>query len=116
MDLNKLPIKYWSIKTKIEYIQRRIIIYSIMYYNLNTSCITDKQYDKLSQQLIELMNSTDKSILEQTQYYYCMYDFDGSTGFDIPDRLNKSDKEYLTNIALYVLKLWSSEGGGNKNG
>ena len=35
-----------------------------------------------------------------------MYDFDGSTGFDIPSRLTKYDREYLTNIAAHVHKLW----------
>lgn len=113
LDLNVLPIKYWSTKTIINYIQRRIIIYSIMYYELNESCITDKDYDELSQQLIELMKSTSKEILEQTNYWYCMYDFDGSTGFYIPDRLTDSDKEYLTNIAEHVLKRWRYK---NKNG
>lgn len=109
INLDVLPIKYWSIKTIISYIQRRIIIYSIMYYELNENCITDKEYDLISQQLIELMNNTKKEFLEQTEYWYCMYDFDGTTGFDIPNRLTNSDKEYLTNIALYVLKLWRSE-------
>ena len=46
--INKLPYKYFDIKTKIEYIERRIIIYSIMYYELNQSVISDKDYDKLS--------------------------------------------------------------------
>lgn len=109
IDLDILPIKYWSIKTIINYIQRRIIIYSIMYYELNKSVITDKQYDALSQQLIEFMNSTKKEVLEQTEYWYCMYDFDGNTGFDIPNRLNKSDREYLTKLALHILKLYRSE-------
>ena len=39
-------------------------------------------------------------------YYYAMYDFDGSTGFDIPSRLTKYDLEYLTNIASHVYKQW----------
>lgn len=109
INLNVLPIKYWSIKTIINYIQRKIIIYSIMYYELNESVISDKDYDELSHQLIELMNSTKKEILEQTEYWYCMYDFDGTTGFDISDRLTDSDKEYLTGIALNVLKSWRLE-------
>ena len=109
LNLNVLPIKYWSIKTIISYIQRRIIIYSIMYYKLNNNCITDKSYDELSQQLLELMKSTPKEICKETQYWYCMYDFDGSTGFDIPDRLTNSDRDYLTKLAEHILKLSKSK-------
>lgn len=32
-----------------------------------------------------------------------MYDFDGTTGFDLYDRLNEHDKEYLMNIACHYL-------------
>ena len=35
-------------------------------------------------------------------YYYAMHDFDGSTGFDIPSRLTKKDRDYLTHIASMV--------------
>lgn len=103
LDLNVLPVKYWSTKTIMSYIQRRIIVYSIMYYELNESCISDKDFDELSHQLVELMNSTDIRECEQTTYWYCMYDFDGTTGFHLYDRLNKHDKEYLRRIANMVL-------------
>lgn len=106
LNLNVLPIKYWSTKTIMSYIQRRIIVYSIMYYELSESCISDKDFDELSHQLVELMKSTPKKICKETDYWYCMYDFDGSTGFDLPDRLTDSDKEYLTKIARMVLKNW----------
>lgn len=105
-----LPTKYWNDKTRIEYIQRRIIVYSIMYYELNESCITDKQYDCISRQLIEYMNTTDKSILEQTQYYYCMYDFDGNTGYDLYYRLNEKDKMYLFNMCKNILNKYKYGG------
>ena len=32
-----------------------------------------------------------------------MYDFDGTTGFDLYDRLNEHDNEYLMNIACHYL-------------
>lgn len=105
LNLDVLPIKYWSKETIISYIQRRIIIHSIIYYELNKSIITDKDYDKLSQQLIELMKATPKGICKKSQYWYCMHDFDGNTGFDIPNRLNENDKNYLTMIALNILRV-----------
>lgn len=84
-----------------------------MYYELSESCITDKDFDELSHQLVELMKATPKEICKKTQYWYAMYDFDGSTGFDIPDRLTDSDRDYLTKIAQHVLKNWRCK---NKNG
>lgn len=109
INFNSLPCLYWSIKTKIEYIQRRIIVYSIMYYELNDSCISDKDFDELSKQLVELKKANPEEY-KKTKYYYVLNDFDGSTGFYIPDKLNEQDKEHLTNISRYVLKLYHNEG------
>ena len=33
-----------------------------------------------------------------------MYDFDGSTGFDLPDRLFPHDKDYLTQMPEYYIR------------
>ena len=102
--INKLPYKYWNIKTKISYIQRRIIIYAIQYYELNNSIVTDKYYDKISEYLVYLKTKYPDDY-KNSEYYYCLYDFDKSTGFYIYSRLNKKDKTKLTNIANYVIKL-----------
>ena len=104
--INKLPYKYFDIKTKIEYIQRRIIIYSIQYYELNQSIISDKDYDKLSKYLCKLKDKY-KGVYETTEYYYCLYDFDASTGFYIYDRLSKKDKIKLRHIAEHILMLYN---------
>lgn len=101
-DINKMPFIYWDDLTKINYLQRMIIIYSIMYYNLNESCVSDKYYDSVSRVLCSLSKSIPVELLKQSQYYYCMHDFDGSTGFDIPYRLNDYDKDYLQRIALHI--------------
>ena len=113
LNLDVLPVKYWDMTTIISWLQRRIIVYSIMYYEMSESCISDKSYDELSHQLVELMNSNPQEVLEQTTYWYAMYDFDGSTGFDIPDRLTKSDRDYLTTIASHVQKLYRNNRYGN---
>lgn len=77
-----------------------------MYYEHNESCITDKEYDSISQQLVELQKQTSEEEFEKSTYYYAMHDFDGSTGFDIPSRLTKKDRDYLTDIAHAVHKQW----------
>ena len=109
IDFSKAPCIYWSDVTKISYLQRRIIVYSIMYYEYDTSCLTDEEYDSISHQLVALQKKATKEELRKTTYYYAMYDFEGSTGFDIPQRLTKFDREYLTQIALYVMSLWKKQ-------
>ena len=104
--INKSPYKYFDIKTKIEYIERKIIIHSIQYYELNQSVISDKDYDKLSKYLCHLINKY-SDVFKSTEYYYCLYDFDASTGFYIYDRLNKKDKNKLRHIAEHILMLYN---------
>lgn len=94
-----LPCKWWDNKTRISFIQRRIIVFSIMYYELDESVLSDQEYDAASHQLVTLMENTPQSVLEKTRYWYCMYNFDGSTGFDLYSRLNKKDKDQLFSLA-----------------
>lgn len=108
VNFDCMPCIYWSEETKISYLQRRIIIYSIMYYDEDESCISDKEYDDISHQLVHLQSSVDEDTFKKSRYYYAMYDFDGSTGFDIPSRLNKKDKEYLTQMAGVIYSRWKS--------
>ena len=109
VDFSRMPSIYWTDSAKISYLQRRIIIYSIMYYEINESCISDSQYDKISRQLVKMQSEVSFEALKDTQYYYCMYDFDGTTGFDLPSRLTNKDREYLTHLAYIILKQWRSK-------
>lgn len=106
IDFSKAPCIYWSNSTKISYLQRRIIVWSIMYYEHNESCVPDYVYDSVSHQLVELQNQTSKEEFEKTTYHYAMFDFDGSTGFDIPSRLTKKDRKYLTDLANVIYEQW----------
>lgn len=101
--MQKFP-RRWDKITCIDFLQRKIIVNCIAYYELNTNKLSDKEYDDLSRQLVTMQGDPNIDIMHDTQYGYCMYDFDGSTGFDLYHRLNKHDKEYLMNIALLVLK------------
>lgn len=134
IDFSKMPCVYWSDIAKISYLQRRIIIYSIMYYEHNESCISDKEYDSMSYQLVELqtnfLNSQNKQfiingtqrkfhgstqpVVNLTQYGYAMYDFDGTTGFDIPSRLTEKDRKYLTHLAYVIHKRWKDDAAKNE--
>lgn len=90
---------YWSDSMKMSFLQRRIIVASIIYYELSGNIISDKDFDELSNQLVELMESATEEQKEFSTYWYCMYDFDGSTGFHLYGRLKRKDKEYLRQIA-----------------
>lgn len=111
IDFSVMPAIYWNNRTKISYLQRRIIVYSIMYYQNNGSCVSDRFYDGISRQLVRLMQECTQEELEKTQYWYAMYDFDGSTGFDIPYRLTKQDREYLERLATNIYFQWKTESG-----
>ena len=89
----------WDKKTCIDFLQRKIIINAIAYYELDSNLMTDHEYDELSRQLVLLQKDFD---INSTQYGYIMYDFDGTTGFDLYHRLNDSDRSYLYGIATRV--------------
>lgn len=101
-DLKKMPFPYWDIKSIIEFCQRRIIIHSIAYYELNISIWEDNKFDKEAKQLEKLMHKY-KEEAKQTMYWYCMKDFTSSTGFDLFHRLNDHDKDYLLNITTHII-------------
>ena len=104
-DLNKMPFKLWDDSTKISFLQRVVLIHSILYYELNTTVISDSEFDLLSKQLLHLQSKAKEEELEKSQYYYVFYDFDGNTGFDLWYRLKDSDKEYLLSISKQVKRL-----------
>ena len=101
----KFANPYWSNKLKIDALQRWIIVQSIVYYELDNSIVSDKEFDANAYQLVELQNSFPEEA-KRSEYWYVFYDFDASTGFYIYDRLNKHDKDYLVQLSRHVLKLY----------
>lgn len=102
-NLYKFPV-YWSDKLKIDFLQRVILIHSYLYYELNTNIWTDKHYDEVSKQLTIMQNNFSKNLIKnKTQYGYALYDFDGTTGFDLFNRLTKKDKKVIMGITSMIL-------------
>lgn len=99
----KFKNPYLSNINKLSILQRRILVYSIAYYELNDTIVPDLIYEKVSKQYLQLSNWVEPEELERAEYYYVFYDYDGSTGFDLIQRLCESDKEKLFNIANYIL-------------
>lgn len=98
----------WDLLTKINYLQRKIILNSIAYYMFDTNFLSDRFYDLICRQLVELQAEYG-DISRDSQYGYAFYDFDGTTGFDLYYRLNDYDRTYLTGIASHVIGKRSKE-------
>lgn len=92
----------------ISFLRRQVIIHSILYYEFDDPVISDAEYDKLCRTLVKECKG-DNEASDHADYHYCMYDFDGSTGFDIFGRLSPHDRVYLKHLAGYVRKLYKSE-------
>ena len=106
IKFSKTPSCYWSIETKISHLQRRILLYSFMYYRMNVNVISDYDYDALCYQLQEMQYEVDINTLKKTKYYYAFYDFEAFTGFHLVPRLNKEDFEVISNLAELVYNAW----------
>ena len=88
----------WTELEVINNLQRRVLVYSILYYEYDRSPISDNFYDQLTHGLAELMNEC--ANVTESKYYYAFYDFDGSTGYFLPGRLTDHDREIITCIAM----------------
>ena len=96
---------YWTDILKINFLQRVILIHSYLYYETDKTIWSDKKYDEVARQLTNIQKKhTTKWIKNTTQYGYCFYDFDGTTGFDLWDRLKQKDRRFIQNIAERVVK------------
>ena len=107
IDFSHMPCISWGNITKASYLQRRILVHSILYYEMASSVITDNQFNAIGHQLVELRNAMDEESYSKTTYYYVFTDFDASTGFYLYGRLNKQDREYLELIAQHVLRRYN---------
>lgn len=98
--IRKFPNE-WDVKTKIEWLERAIIMYSIWYYDLGDSMVSDQQNDTESIQLYYMIKENPKEF-EKTKYAYAFKDFDASTGFHLRSALNEDDREYIVHIANFI--------------
>lgn len=104
----------WDLKTKIAFLQRKILLNSIAYYIFDINFLPDPYYDMLSKQLVDLSN--EYGDIRDTQYGYVFQDFDGFTGFDLYYRLDRSDREYLTNMVKWKMtRTAGGDTGGSGN-
>lgn len=91
----------WDKITCVDYLQRKLILNALTYYEFNTSIISNDDYNELKSQLIKLQKCVD---IKSTQYGYVMKDLDHISGIDVCNRLALDDKNRLMCIANITVK------------
>ena len=96
----------WTIKDKIELLQRAILVDSYAYYELNENLLADYQYDRNTRQLLEFKELYPDEF-KKSRYYRYFNNFESGTGFDLTSRLQKNKKLYnkISHDAHLALKL-----------
>lgn len=108
IDFKKCPSCYWKEETKISYLQRRILVYAIAYYEMNENIVPDFVYDGICKQLVQMQKEFPDSF-KKSRSHKVFFDFEGSTAFDLISRLEQEEKEYLYKITRYIISLKGSK-------
>ena len=85
----------WRLIDKINFVQRKILLNSIMYYQYDRNFISDFHYDDCCKKLVRLHKAYGPNFVDDSMYGYAFYDFDGSTGYHLYSRLTEEDKQWL---------------------
>lgn len=80
---------------RINFLQRKILLNSMMYYQHDKSFISDFHYDECCKELVKLQKAYGPDFIDDSMYGYVFYDFDGSTGYHLYYRLTEKDKYWL---------------------
>lgn len=87
----------------IDFLQRGIIVHSYLYYELDSSIISDKEFDKKTKELVMLKN-TYPDLWKTSEYYYIFGDeYTGATGFHLYHGLTRPKQEIIRAIADILL-------------
>ena len=87
----------------INFLQRGIIVHSYLYYELDSSIISDQEFDKKTRELVMLKN-TYPDLWRSSEYHYIFTDeYTGATGFHLYRGLMKQQQEKIIAIADILL-------------
>lgn len=82
----------------IDFLQRFMIIHSVIYYEYNDNVIDDRLYDAKAKELVGLKNSYPE-LWKQSMYYKQFGDdYNGSTGFTLFHDLDEHQKTIILSI------------------
>ena len=97
--VEETPIIYTDpIAAKIQRRRYQILVHSLLYYELDTSLVSDTQWAEWAKELVELQ-ATHPSVSSQVIFAEAFKGFDGSTGFNLP-----YNDAQVVNIAYRLLK------------
>ena len=89
---------YLTIQDKIEMLERWILFHAYYYYQMNDNVVEDYVYDKNAHLLSDMIKKYPVEA-KKSRYYKLFDNYDGSTGMDLPKRLElKENKELLERI------------------
>lgn len=92
------PITYTNeTAAKIQQRRYQILVHSLIYYELDTSIVSDHKWSEWAAELVQLQKDY-PDIADKVIFSEAFKDFDGSTGFDLPFR-----DEQIVNIAYRLL-------------
>lgn len=96
-------MKTLSNQDYINFLQRGIIVHSYLYYELDSSIISDLEFDRKSRELVTL-KSTYPDLWETSEYYHIFGDeYSGATGFHLYHGLTKPQQVKIRAIANILL-------------
>lgn len=73
-----------AIWSKINQRRRQVLIHSVLYYRLDKTIITDRQFDVWARELVDLQRQF-PDVSESVAFHKDSFrTFDGTTGFDLP--------------------------------
>lgn len=88
-----------STQEYIDFLQRGIIVHSYLYYILDKSVISDKDYDTKARELVSYKNAY-PDLWKNSEYYEQFGDeYTGATGFTLYDDLSSQQKDIIRAIA-----------------
>lgn len=88
---------------ELNWLQRRIVVYSIIYYCYDDNAISDHDYDAMCLRLAEIQSTIADAHLSRLWYVFYDFDKDCTSGFNLINRLTREDRAYLKEIAWLVL-------------
>lgn len=89
----------------IDNLQRKIMLHSYIYYELDDCVISDHDYDNLGHQLVRYKEEY-PDLWKKSKYYKQFGDeYNGSTGFDLYSKLEPEQKTIIQHIAQFRHKI-----------
>lgn len=101
----------FTIRDKIELLERSILVHSYIYYELNENVLPDYKYDHNTRQLLDFKREYPDDF-KKSRYYSYFDNFESGTGFDLVSRM-KNDKVLYSKIArdAYLAVRYKNEKG-----